>query len=129
MDLIPSKTFAPAFKDLFERLRRHKHLEEYAILPNTLLCVIDGTQYYSSKQIHCDCCLHKEHRTGEITYSHAVLQGAIMHPDKKQVLPVMPEAIQNTDGTKKQDCESNAAKRFIANLKKSTSKTRIYDLW
>ncbi|WP_281400916.1 hypothetical protein [sulfur-oxidizing endosymbiont of Gigantopelta aegis] len=24
MDLIPSKTFAPAFKDLFERLRRHK---------------------------------------------------------------------------------------------------------
>ncbi|WP_198263052.1 transposase family protein [sulfur-oxidizing endosymbiont of Gigantopelta aegis] len=119
LDLIPSKTFAPAFKDLFERLRRHKHLEEYAILPNTLLCVIDGTQYYSSKQIHCDCCLHKEHRTGEITYSHAVLQGAIMHPDKKQVLPVMPEAIQNTDGTKKQDCESNAAKRFIANLKKA----------
>ncbi len=96
-----------------------KHLEEYAVLPNTLLCVIDGTQYYSSKQVHCDCCLHKEHRTGEITYSHAVLQGAIMHPDKKQVLPVMPEAIQNTDGTKKQDCESNAAKRFIANLKKA----------
>ncbi|WP_198262540.1 hypothetical protein [sulfur-oxidizing endosymbiont of Gigantopelta aegis] len=126
LDLIPSKTFAPAFKDLFERLRRHKHLEEYAILPNTLLCVIDGTQYYSSKQIHCDCCLHKEHRTGEITYSHAVLQGAIMHPDKKQVLPVMPEAIQNTDGTKKQDCESNAAKRFIANLKKHIQDK---DLW
>ncbi|MCP3674298.1 MAG: hypothetical protein GY829_07485, partial [Gammaproteobacteria bacterium] len=30
----------------------------------------------------------------------------------------MPEAIQNKDGTKKQDCESNAAKRFIAKLKK-----------
>ncbi len=29
----------------------------------------------------------------------------------------MPEAIQNTDGTLKQDCESKAAKRFIENLK------------
>ncbi|MCP3673935.1 MAG: hypothetical protein GY829_05635, partial [Gammaproteobacteria bacterium] len=42
-----------------------------------------------------------------------------MHPDKKQVIPVMPEAIKNTDGTKKQDCESKAAKRFIENLKKT----------
>jgi len=32
---------------------------------------------------------------------------------------VMPEAIKNTDGTKKQDCESKAAKRFIENLKKT----------
>jgi hypothetical protein len=42
-----------------------------------------------------------------------------MHPGQKQVLPVMPEAIKNTDGTKKQDCESNATKRFIKNLHKA----------
>jgi len=119
IDTIPSEELAPVFKDLFERLRRHKHLEDYAVFPNTLLCVIDGTHYHSSKEIHCEQCLHKEHKSGEITYSHAVLQGAIMHPDKKQVLPVMPEAIQNSDGTKKQDCESKAAKRFIENLKKT----------
>ncbi len=120
LDAVPSEGFAPIFKDLFERLRRHKHLEDYAIFPNILLCVIDGTQYHSSKDIHCEQCLHKEHKSGEITYSHAVLQGAIMHPDKKQVLPVMPEAIQNKDGTEKQDCEINASKRFIAQLKKTT---------
>jgi hypothetical protein len=119
LDAIPSEELAPVFKDLFERLRRHKHLENYAIFPNTLLCVIDGTQYHSSKDVHCEQCLHKEHKSGEITYSHAVLQGAIMHPNKKQVLPVMPEAIQNKDGTEKQDCESNASKRFIVNLKKA----------
>lgn len=33
LDTIPSTALAPVFKDLFERLRRHKHLEEYAILP------------------------------------------------------------------------------------------------
>ena len=119
LDNIPSIALAPVFNDLFERLRRHKHFEDYSILPNTLFCVIDGTQYHNSKEVHCEQCLHKEHKSGEITYSHAVLQGAIMHPDKKQVLPVMPEAIANSDGTKKQDCESNAAKRFIKSLRKA----------
>ncbi len=119
LDSIPSDTFAPIFKDYFSRLRRHKHLEDYEALPGLLLCVIDGTQYHSSTKVTCDCCLTKEHKNGSISYSHSVLQGAVMHPDKKQVIPVMPEAIQNTDGTKKQDCESKAAKRFIEALKKA----------
>ena len=117
IDNIPSDIFAPIFKEFFNRLRRHKHLEDYAIFPNTLLCAIDGTHYHSSKDIFCEHCLHKNYKKGDPTYSHAVLQGAIMHPDKKQVLPVMPEAIANTDGTEKQDCESKAAKRFITKLK------------
>ena len=117
IDNVPSEAVAPIFKDLYEKLRRHKHLEGYAILPNILMCTIDGTQYHSSKTVSCSSCLTKEHKSGEITYSHSVLQGAIMHPDKKQVLPVMPEAIKNEDGTKKQDCELNASKRFIANLR------------
>ncbi len=117
IDEIPSETLAPVFKVYYERLRRHKYLEDYAILPNTVMCVIDGTQYHSSKSVYCDCCLHKTHRNGDKTYSHAVLQGAIMHPDKKQVIPVMPEAIKNSDGDKKQDCESKAAKRFVKNLR------------
>jgi len=119
LDSIPSHAFAPIFKDYFGRLRRHKHFEDYEVLPGQLMCVIDGTQYHGSDKIKCDCCLSKEHKNGKITYSHSVLQGAIMHSEQKQVLPVMPEAIQNTDGTKKQDCESKAAKRFIETLKKT----------
>ncbi len=117
LDKVPSEAFAPIFKEFHEKLRRHKHLENYAILPNVLMCTIDGTQLHSSTSISCSRCLTKEHKVGEITYSHSVLQGAIMHPDKKQVIPVMPEAIKNEDGTKKQDCELNASKRFIANLR------------
>jgi len=118
IDAIPNEALAPVFKEFHERLRRHKHLEDYTVLPNMLMCVIDGTQYHSSKRIHCKHCLQKKHK-GEITYSHGVLQGAIMHPDKKQVLPVMPEAIANTDGHKKQDCETNAAKRFVKKLREA----------
>jgi len=132
LDNIPSEQLAPVFKDFFSRLRRHKHLENYAILPNVLMCSIDGTQYYSSKKINCDHCLHKEHKTGEKTYSHSVLQGAIMHPDQKQVIPVMPEAIQNSDSNHqsgtlkvKQDCETKAAKRFIERLKSTYPRQRF----
>ena len=41
-----------------------------------------------------------------------------MHPDKRQVIPLMPEEIRNTDGNIKQDCEINAAKRLIPEIKK-----------
>ena len=77
LDEISSEALAPIFKDFYEKLRRHKHFEDYAILPNVLMCTIDGSQYHSSTLISCSCCLTKEHKTGEITYSHSVLQGAI----------------------------------------------------
>ena len=116
LDTIPSESLAPVFADYYERMRRHKHLEAYAILPGMLMCVIDGTDYHSSSSVHCPCCLQSQHRNGTVTYRHAVLQGAIMHPDQKQVIPLMPEAIHNSDGQDKQDCESNAAKRFVRRL-------------
>ena len=40
-----------------------------------------------------------------------------MHPDVRQVIPLMPEEIRNTDGNIKQDCEINAAKRMIPKIK------------
>ena len=45
-----------------------------------------------------------------------------MHPDMKQVLPLAPEEITNRDGTEKQDCEINAAKRLLVKLRKAHPK-------
>jgi hypothetical protein len=70
---------------------------------------MDGTQYFSSKSISCEQCLHK---------AHQALQGALMHPKLRQVVPLMAEDIRNGDGQTKQDCEINAAKRFIPALRK-----------
>jgi hypothetical protein len=77
---------------------------------------IDGSEFFSSKEVHCTQCLTKEHKAGEKTYSHCVLQGGIMHPDCSEIIPFMPEHIVNTDGSEKQDCEMNAAKRFVKRL-------------
>ncbi len=121
LDKMDSEIYRPIFNALFEQIRRDKAMEQYK-LPLTEQGVyyvpIDGTTYHSSKKISCDCCLTQTHKNGTVTYKHAVLQGAIVHPGIAQVIPLMPEAIKNTDGQEKQDCEQNAAKRFLEQLKK-----------
>jgi hypothetical protein len=57
------------------------------------------------------------HRNGSITSTHQLLGAAIIHPDQRAVIPLMPEPIVNRDGTAKNDCERHAAKRFVAKLR------------
>lgn len=122
LDRIDSDEFSPIFKEVFSRLQRGKHLEQYQVLPGLYYAAMDATEYFSSKKVTCSKCLKCEHKNGEITCSHKVLQAAIMHPNMSQVVPLMPEAIHNTDGELKQDCEMNAAKRLIPKLRQTHPK-------
>ena len=117
LDDVSSEYFRPIFKEFYSRLQRGKQLEQYQLFPGQYYFPIDGSQFYSSKEIHCDQCLTKEHSKGNKSYSHYVLQGGIMHPDCSEVIPFMPEQICNTDGSSKQDCEMNAAKRFVSKIR------------
>ena len=58
------------------------------------------------------------HKQETISYYHNMLCGAIVHPDMKTVLPFAPEPILNTDGTKKNDSEHAAIKRFLADFRR-----------
>ena len=49
--------FRPIFKELFHQLQRGKHLEQYQTLPGQYLLNVDGTQYFSSKDVNCKKCL------------------------------------------------------------------------
>ena len=100
LDSIPSESFRPLFKEYFSRLQRGKHLERFRIFDNKYLLSIDGTQYFTSKQVSCPHCLSKEHKNGESTFHHQALQGAIVHPDCRQVIPLIAEDIRNEDGSK-----------------------------
>lgn len=118
IDGVSSNYFRPIFKDLYSKLQRGKHLEQYQIFPGMYYFPIDGSQFYSSKDVSCEQCLIKNHKKESPTFSHQVLQGGIAHPDLSVVIPFMPEQIVNTDGTNKQDCEMNTAKRFVGNIRK-----------
>src|SRR5713101_5897547 len=117
LDPVSPKVLRPVFKSAFRQLQRGKALEPMTFLDGHYLLALDGTEYFSSKTIHCASCLHRVHRNGSITYAHQMLGAAIIHPDRREVIPLMPEPIVQQDGTAKNDCERNAAKRFIAKLR------------
>ena len=117
LDPVSPKWLRPVFTSVFRQLQRGKALEVMAFLDGHYLLALDGTGYFSSTTIHCTSCLHKVHRNGSVTYSHQMLGAAIIHPDMRAVIPLMPEPIGKHDGTGKNDCERNAAKRFIIKLR------------
>jgi hypothetical protein len=117
LDPVSPKWLRPVFKSVLRQLQRGKALEEMVFLDGHYLLALDGTGYFSSQTIHCASCLQRFHRSGSITYTHQMLGAAIIHPDKRTVIPLMPESIVKHDGTDKNDCERNAAKRFVAKLR------------
>ena len=117
LDPVSPKWLRPVFTSVFRQLQRGKALEALTFLDGHYLLALDGTEYFSSKTMHCASCLHRVHRNGSITYTHQMLGAAIIHPDQRAVIPLMPEPIVNRDGTSKNDCERNAAKRFVAKLR------------
>ena len=118
IDEVDSEHFKPIFKNYYLRLQRNKSLEQFQIFNGLYYFPMDGSEFFSSKEISCSQCLTKEHKEGEKTYSHCVLQGGIMHPDCSEIIPFMPEQIVNVDGATKQDCEMNAGKRLVKRLRK-----------
>lgn len=119
LDGVDPNDLRPLFKDAFRQLQRGKVLEKMTFMEGCYLLNLDGTGYFSSHVRHNPACMEKVRRsTGEITYYLQMLGAAIVHPDHKEVIPLCPEMIIKQDGTKKNDCERNAAKRFLAHLRR-----------
>ena len=124
LDCADPSDLAPIFSGLLSRLQRGKHLVNYQLFEGMYLVSIDGSEYFSSGNIQCPHCLITESK-GKRRYHHQILQSVIVNPDMRQVIPLAPEQISNHDGTKKQDCEINAGKRVIHNIRKVHPKLGI----
>ena len=80
------------------------------------LIALDGTEHSCSRKIHCRCCSTRR-RSGR--WHRANISTAFSAPRSwrratTRVLPLPPEFVAPQDGTEKQDCERNAAKRWLA---------------
>ena len=117
LDPVSPKVLRPVFQSVFRQLQRGKALAAMTFLDGHYFLALDGTEDFSSKTLHCAACLHKVHRNGSCTSSHQMLGAAIVHPDQRAVIPLMPEPIVQYDGTDKNDGERHAAKRFVAKLR------------
>jgi hypothetical protein len=103
----------PLFRDIFRQLQRGKVLEDYVFLEGCYLVALDGVEHFRSKKVHCDHCLTRHHSNGDVSYSHQLLGAVLVHPDFPEVIPLAPEPIQRQDGQTKNDCERNAARRWL----------------
>ena len=110
----------PCFADWIGRLQRCKWLQHYQIFDARYLITLDGSRYFSSEAVHCAHCLTTT-KNGTTRYHHDILQAAIVHPDQRQVLPLAPEFVRNSDADggnyRKQDCEITAGYRMLARLR------------
>jgi hypothetical protein len=113
LDPLPPEELRPAFADVFRAVQRGKVLESYRYLDEGYLLALDGTGLFSSEKVHCPNCMEKHHADGRVSYYHQTLGAAIVHPDHAAVLPLMPEPILKQDGETKNDCERNAARRYL----------------
>ena len=118
LDELDPSYLRPAFKRVFSAFQRSKSLESFQFMKGHYLLSVDGTGEFSSGKISCKHCCKKELQGGKVSYYHQMLGACIVHPDKSNVIPLCPETIQNQDGNTKNDCERNAAKRFIENFRR-----------
>ncbi len=118
LDDVAPEELRPLFTELVQTLQRGKVLETMRFMGRYYLVSLDGTSYFSSKKIHCASCQQRQnHTTGEITYSHQLLGAALVHPAQQAVIPLAPAPIERQDGSRKNDCERNAAQRLVAQLR------------
>jgi len=125
LDELPASELRGAFTALIRQAQRGKVLEKFAYYNGYYLLSMDGTGYFSSHEIHCEQCCEKHHKNGQVTYYHQMLGVALVHPDHHHVLPLAPEPIVKQDGVKKNDCERNAGKRLLTQLRKEHPKMKI----
>ena len=103
------------FDDLHRAFDQAGLLEAMRAVERTRLIALDATWYFSSpsKNIHCPNCSCLKHADGKTTHFHSAITPVIVSPGHRQVVPLRPEFITPQDGQAKQDCEINAAKRWL----------------
>ena len=114
LDLVPASKVLGVFRSVYDGLSKGGNLASYRCFAGEFLLTLDGTEYFSSKKIHCSHCCHRTHKNGSTTYFHAVVTPVLVAPGRPQIISLEPEFITPQDGHDKQDCENAAAKRWIA---------------
>jgi hypothetical protein len=113
LDPLKPARVSPVFEQALQMLESGGQLNSFRTLAENVLIAMDGTEYFSSSQIHCPQCSTRKLKSGEIRYFHSVVTPVIVSPNRTEVIPLVPEFVVPQDGHDKQDCENAAAKRWL----------------
>ena len=125
LDGLDPDLFAALFPQGLHALRAQGALAPFERLGGRLPIALDGLQIHCSDSIRCEqCCIRHvgKHKTEQ--YFHTMLSATVVADGHNRVIPLMPEFVQPqqdpaaqrpelTEEQRKQDCERNAAKRWL----------------
>ena len=114
LDSVEARELFGLFDDVYQAFEGTGLLQDMRAAQNTRLIALDATWYFSSQKLHCQNCSCLRHTDGTTTHYHSAITPVIVSPGHSQVVPLRPEFIRPQDGQAKQDCEINAAKRWLA---------------
>ena len=117
--------FADLFPRCLDTVAEQGALAPFERLGGRLLVALDGIQIHCSDTIRCAQCSIRHvgaHKTEQ--YFHTMLAATVVADGHNRVLPLMPEFVRPqqdpaaqrpelTEEQRKQDCERNAAKRWL----------------
>lgn len=113
LDPIAPETLSPLMASIGDDLYRNGYLEAFRSVGGTFLIALDGTEFFSSKEISCPCCSRAELKNGETLYRHIAVTPVLVAPGQQNVIALPPQFVQPQDGQDKQDCEIKAGTRWL----------------
>ena len=128
LDTVDSNILQEVSFYIFSELEKSGKLKKFINLNKYYYIALDGTQYFTSYECHCDKCLTTKKKGKPIRYSHNAIQATLVSPDQNFVIPLLAEEIVNdpdSDKYDKQDSEHKAAKRLLKKLRKHLPKLKI----
>ncbi len=93
LDPLPPDHLFPLFETGWHLLKATGTLTAFQVFKGQYLIALDGTQYFSSRNVHCDACTHTTGATGLTTYSHTVLLPMLVAPQHPHAVVLVPEFI------------------------------------
>lgn len=114
LDPVDPALLRPVFAAVLDQLESAGGIEAFRRPDGYMPIALDGTEYFCSNKIHCPRCSQRKRSSGKTEYFHAMLGATLVAPAHRHVVPLPPEFIAPQDGAEKQDCESRAARRWLA---------------
>ncbi len=129
LEKLSPKCLSALRKKMIGSLIRGKQFYRGRLLGKYWRIILDGTGLFSFKERHCKNCLSMSVKNGDgntvKVYYHKVLEAKLVLGEKL-VLSLGTEFIENeNEDVSKQDCELNAAKRLLKQIKKEYPKLPI----
>lgn len=125
IDYVQPKSLQDLFHIPLGILRNQGVFDKRTVLGGYTVVSVDGTGHYCSGKKDCPQCMVKNHKNGTQTFYHQLLGAVAVHPCESTVFPVACEAIVKQDGSTKNDCELNASKRIVPQIRKALPDEKI----